>query len=289
MGWLHRPGKNSKYKRVQLQQGGGTRRIEYDERTVENLLENAKSLFFPGGKSQKGDLSNMKSELGNFQHEIIRSFKDREGNEVTLNEYLKSYGLYSSRTYLFLMTTGSEADGHTPSISNEEETDHRNEELREYLRHSDSSSASSSYSENRLLLPSSKDVLVSKKVETITRSMSTSSNVCIPNLEDQIFLPSSVEVDTSWICTNEWINSHSLHVQYVLSSLSLYSDQEVSICSFSRESCYEIATSNDPFLLETPINEFQPPESYFTVTSIAKGTDGKTRQTLCKFDFSSSG
>ena len=213
----------------------------------------------------------MKSELGNFQHEIIRSFKDREGNEVTLNEYLKSCGLYSSRAYLFLMTTGSEADGHTPSLSNEEETDHRSEELREYLRHSGSSSASSSYSENRLLLPSSKDVLVSKKVETIARSMSTSSNVCIPNLEDQIFLPSSVEVDTSWICTNEWINSHSLHVQYVLSSHSLYSDQEVSICSFSRERCYEIATSNDPFLLETPINEFQPPESNFSVTSIAKG------------------
>ena len=54
----------------------------------------------------------MKSELGNFQHEVIKSFKDRDGMEVTLPEYLKSYGLYAGRTYLFLMTTGIETDAY---------------------------------------------------------------------------------------------------------------------------------------------------------------------------------
>ena len=37
------------------------------------------------------------------------------------------------------------------------------------------------------------------------------------------------------VLINEWINSHNILVQYEFSSRSLYSDQEVSISSFSRE------------------------------------------------------
>ena len=276
VGWLHRDNINSNYKRVQLQHGGGTRRIEYlpEEATVNHLLENAKELFFRGGKSQKGHLCNMKSELGNFQHEVIRSFEDHDGNEVTFPEYLKSYGLYAGGTYLFLMTTGIEADGHSLPLTDEEEQSYRRDELEESAKHlksSFSSSSISSYMENQLLLPSSADVLVGGRVGSVTSLTSISSNVCTSYSEDQVFLPSSVETDESWTCTNEWINSHNILVQYEFSSRSLYSDQEVSISSFSRERCYEVATTNDPAILETPFNEFQPPESNFTITNIAKG------------------
>lgn len=86
-----------------------------------------------------------------------------------------------------------------------------------------------------------------------------------------MLVPSSVETDESWTCTNEWIGSNGIFVQYEYSSHSLYSEQEVSISSFRRESCYEVATTNDPKLLEIPFDEFQPPESNFTVTNISKG------------------
>ena len=267
---------NSKYKRVQLQHGGGTRKIEYlpDEATVNHMLENAKGLFFPEGKSLKGHLCNMKSELGNFQHEVIKSFKDRDGIEVTLPEYLKSYGLYAGRTYLFLMTTGIETDeGSLPSTSDKETNDGNNEsnESMRLLKSSFSSSSMSSYVENPLLVPSSADVLLGKGVESVESLTSVSSNSRTPYSDDQVFLPSSAEANESWVCTNEWINSHNIFIQYELSTHSLYSDQEVSISSFSRERCYEVATTNDPAILETPFNEFQPPESNFTITNIVKG------------------
>ena len=61
----------------------------------------------------------MKVGLGNFQQEPIQSFYDREGNEVTYPEYLKSYGLYSSRTHLYLMTTAKTVNNVDQSLANE--------------------------------------------------------------------------------------------------------------------------------------------------------------------------
>lgn len=172
VGWLHRADIKSKYKRVQLQHGGGTRRIEYlpDEASAACLLEKAKQLFFPGGESQKGHLSNMKSELGNFQHEIITSFRDREENVVTLPEYLKSYGLYSGRTYLFLMTTENEPD--EDSLGDVEEVS--------------SASSTSSVLKNQMLLPSSAEVMFGESgssIGSITTSMSASLNTRTANSE----------------------------------------------------------------------------------------------------------
>ena len=120
VGCLHRDNINSKNKRVQLQHGGGTR-ILPEEAMVNHLLEKAKDLFSCGEKSQKGHLCNTKSESGNFQHKVIKSFQDRDGNEVTFPKYLKSYGLYAGRTYLFLMTTGIEANGHSSPLASKEE------------------------------------------------------------------------------------------------------------------------------------------------------------------------
>ena len=77
----------------------------------------------------------MKSELGNFQNEVIKSFEDRHGNEVTFLEYLKSYGLYAGRTYLFFMTTGIEADGHSLPLTNQDEESYRRDELKEIVKH----------------------------------------------------------------------------------------------------------------------------------------------------------
>ena len=137
-------------------------------------------------------------------------------------------------------------------------------ELKESVKHlnsSFSSSSISSYMENQLLLPSSADVLVGRRVGSVTSLMSVSSNACTAYSEDQVFLLAFVKADESWMCTNEWINSYNILVQYEFSSsCSLYSDQEVSISSFSRERCYEVATTNDPAILETPFNEFQPPK-----------------------------
>ena len=69
-------------------------------------------------------------------------------------------------------------------------------------------------------------------------------------------VPSSVETDESWTCTNKWIGSKGIFIQCKYLSHLLYSEQEVSIFSFCWESCYEVATTNDPNVLEIPFDQF---------------------------------
>ncbi len=117
----------------------------------------------------------MKVGLGNFQQEPIQSFYDREGNDVTYPEYLKSYGLYSSRTHLYLMTTAKTANNVDQSLANESHLFTENDSVvvkdvvlaraSDGPDQSQSSSSMVSFSENQVLLPSA----VMGKTKTCTR------------------------------------------------------------------------------------------------------------------------
>ncbi|KAK3705162.1 hypothetical protein QZH41_003137 [Actinostola sp. cb2023] len=107
IGWLHRT-QGAKYKQVRRTGGGSIRRIVYtddNDITVEFLKSEGQRMFFPGGVSVHGPLKNMKVALGNFEQEAVSKFTDTEGNECSYPEYLRSRGLYASRSYIYLMTT----------------------------------------------------------------------------------------------------------------------------------------------------------------------------------------
>ncbi len=113
-----------------------------------------------------------------------------------------------------------------------------------------------------------KDVVLARASDGPDQSRSSSSMVSFS--ENQVLLPSAVMWKTK-TCTREWLDNHSLLIQYEFSSRSSYSGQSIIISSFSRQHCYEVASSNDFTLLDTPLVEFQPPESNFTISSISKG------------------
>lgn len=98
----------AKYKQVRITGGGSIRQISYTDDsdiTVEFLKCEAQRMFFPGDVSIHGPLKNMKVELGNFEQEAVEQFTNTEGNECSYPEYLRSRGLYASRSYIYLMTT----------------------------------------------------------------------------------------------------------------------------------------------------------------------------------------
>ena len=236
------------YKPVELKRGGGLRRIEYssnDVATVDFLLEKAKELFFPQGKSKYGVLSEMRVAMGNFQQEVIKSFCDRNGREVTFPEYLNSYGLYASRAQLYLMTTGIEGTEVVGTWAKESEL----------------------LIENNAVVMN--DVMLGKSIDENEDSRPPAS--LASSAENPLLLPAFALRDKARISTSDWMDTHGILVQYVFSSRSLYSDMDISINAFSREQCYEIASANDFTLLDTPQHEFQPPEWNFTISSIEKG------------------
>ena len=77
--------------------GGGPREILYgkDEPvSVENIFDWGKALFFPDGKNQHGLLSG-----GLFA--IMLVCKTTEGKQWSLQEYLKSFDMFSSKLYIY--------------------------------------------------------------------------------------------------------------------------------------------------------------------------------------------
>ena len=108
LGWLHRSHGQSRYKQVRMKDGGGVREFactDDENITVDYLKSKAIQLFFPQGASQYGDLSEMKLELGNFAQKSISAFKTTTGEECTFQEYLKSHGLFASKSNIYLMST----------------------------------------------------------------------------------------------------------------------------------------------------------------------------------------
>ncbi|KAH3788832.1 hypothetical protein DPMN_166994 [Dreissena polymorpha] len=108
-GWLHFNEENNGkgcYKQVKsVKQGGGVRTNTYsieETQNVDSLLKLGKKRFFPKGKSQKGSLKDMEVHLSEYDGTEIMEFKDRNGNECSYHDFLKSYGMFASQNYLYI-------------------------------------------------------------------------------------------------------------------------------------------------------------------------------------------
>lgn len=64
-----------------------------------------RSCCFPQVKSHFGLLSDMDVCLSNFKGDIIIAFHDIDGNECSLQEHLKTNGIFSSQFHVYLKTT----------------------------------------------------------------------------------------------------------------------------------------------------------------------------------------
>ena len=70
----------------------------------------------------------------------------------------------------------------------------------------------------------------------------------------------------------QWIQAHSILIQYELSMNSRFSDKEVRV--HSRQGCHDVLARDDMQLLEASLYKFHPPEKGFMVAKIEK--DGQT-------------
>ena len=100
VGWLHR-NPQSNYKKMRLS-GAGIRKVAFEGEEIEKIipkaiLDQARRMFFPEGKSKMGDLSDMEVCLADYSHDVIDSFKTLDGNPCSYLKYLKEFGLFLSK------------------------------------------------------------------------------------------------------------------------------------------------------------------------------------------------
>lgn len=83
---------------------------EDEDITVDYLKAKATQVFFPQGVSTFGDLSEMNLKMGNFAQNSISSFKDTTGMGCTFHDYLRSHGIFASKSHMYLMSSISTDD-----------------------------------------------------------------------------------------------------------------------------------------------------------------------------------
>ena len=76
MGWLYYDEQQGRYIAVRLNKGGGSREVDVPlNADVPQMIDIAKDLFFPDGKTTLGPLADMELGLANFKCENIPEFK----------------------------------------------------------------------------------------------------------------------------------------------------------------------------------------------------------------------
>ena len=102
--WMHYDQIKKKFVAVRQKNGGGNRFITYtdaDPLKMEELVDRACALFFPGGKNNfAGHIDEMNKWICDTTGVAIFDFPGKG----TVEDYLKSNGLYPSSTYFYLRT-----------------------------------------------------------------------------------------------------------------------------------------------------------------------------------------
>ena len=88
----------NKYIGVRASRGGGIRTVHFrNETDASVILDEAKTLFFPCGKSNFGNIDKFIVNLGNYKGELI---KGNEFENFTLSEYIRTNKLSKTRLYM---------------------------------------------------------------------------------------------------------------------------------------------------------------------------------------------
>lgn len=101
IGWLCMSKTEKRYKQVRARNGGGTRRVTIDKNSkCSEVLDMAKELFFPNGKSVRGKITNFEIELVDYKSHIF-------DKDLTIQEM---YELAALPTLRFYLATSNLAD-----------------------------------------------------------------------------------------------------------------------------------------------------------------------------------
>jgi len=103
LGWMHYSTKEKRFITVRLTSGGGTRRVNVPgHSTKDDLIAEARKLFFPGGLSTHREEKEMIFDLANFKAKPIEEFiEDGETSvDFTVQKYIKKHKLTVARLYL---------------------------------------------------------------------------------------------------------------------------------------------------------------------------------------------
>ena len=84
--WLHFNVKRNKYVTVRANNGGGARKVSFENTAnKDEILDKAKSLFFVDEKCVFGNLNDMDINLGNFREETVS-----DEDFTSLADYIKT-------------------------------------------------------------------------------------------------------------------------------------------------------------------------------------------------------
>ncbi|XP_071832111.1 uncharacterized protein [Apostichopus japonicus] len=94
LGWIDFNFKEGEYKQVRIQNGGGTRQVRVDRNAKkDDILEIAKGLFFPNGKSPRGKLSDFTLSLTDISMQEV-------GKDMTIGEMYDAFKVPMLRCYI---------------------------------------------------------------------------------------------------------------------------------------------------------------------------------------------
>ncbi len=251
-----------------MKDGGGVRELtcpEDQDITVDYLKIKASQMFFAEGVSKYGDLSEMSLELGNFAQNSISAFKDTMGEECTFQEYLKSHGLFASKSPIYLMSTSKEEkDSSKAKVTSSS--------LIKVTISSDGDELGSGI----------KDVFMGCSTSGLAGEFESLQMTSAPN-PDMSFDQSTktpqaplfglaLHEDEDTLCTSKNADAHRLMINYETYTESSYSAEVVlRTVTFSRKDCYDVKCVSEPLLQDIDIEEFDPLEHGFTVANISKG------------------
>ena len=174
--------------------------------------------------------------MGDVKQDVINSFCNLEGEKVTLQEYIKSHGLFASRVQFYMLTTCKDAS------------------IFQFTKRSTLNS----------------EVLIKDSFGTDTQCTSIDSSANASQEAVKLLVP-AIALVGEWTPFCEWVENQQLKIRYDVPSESSYSGEEVTISSFSRQQCKDIASFSQFDLVELPLHNFQPPEYGFLVNTIEKG------------------
>lgn len=241
VGWLHRDHERSKFTQVRKTGGDTIRQITYSNEanvTVDFIRNAAIKMFFPEGKSIYGAIEEMSAKIGNYDREEIENFKDTDGNVCCYSDYLKSRGLYASRSYVYLMTSRlMKEDGDMEHSGEEGEESHNSTE------------------EEKMA-----EII---EVKEMTQEPTKKEN-CLDT-------PVPVFAVYANGCNSIDIKENIIDIVYEEKKESSFSEVICTSLTNNRKECYTFQSMLDPTIQDTDIYDYDPQDHGFKVVGIRKG------------------
>ena len=237
VGWLHCQ------KQVKLG-GAGIRKVtfegdEIDHITPEVIAQKASHMFFPGGQSKMGALSDMVVRLGTYSRDVVNTFTTLDGEPCSYLQHVKEFGLFRSTIKYYLMTT--------PKTTAKQQCD------------SEEETKDSKELKQRVTERERKDSKDAGEAKPTAGSVHSSSRGGIFNEISGLTLLDELEPQLMVISTaNSPVGE--LCIEYEEIRESSYSEVLMRSLSYNIKQCYDLQSLLQPEIKETPLREYSPLE-----------------------------